>query len=224
MQQKLINNITVSNRILILFLLMGTLFVAKSIFLIMFITVLTAIILVLIEKNVKLYVEALKRTVFWLLFLAVIYIIIFRDTVGLLVFEYKIILSIILLTGFMQSINFGMLADGIYTILSLLNKKLSNLDKTAYNITRYIYFYGILMSSGSKIQKSQQLKNKRRMSLKYYLLPKLFYAIDEISKLESGLKLNFYKVKREKNDANSNVILLFFVILFIFAVFKEVIL
>ena len=105
---------------------------------------------------------------------------IFRDIIGLLVFIYKIVLIIILLTSFMLSINFGTLTDGIYTIITPFGKKIPNLDKIAYNITRYIYLYKFLMNSSSKIKKSQMVRKQRQVSVKYYLLPKLFYTINEI--------------------------------------------
>ena len=224
MQQKLINNISVSARILILFLLIGTLLVANSLFLIMFITVLTAIVVILVDKNVKLYVVALKKSLFWLLFLFIIYIMIFRDILGLIVFAYKMLLIIILVVSFMLSVSFDMLADGIYTIISPVLKFVGSLDKKAYSIARYIYFYSILLQNGNKIKKSQQIKNSMRINVKYYLLPRMIVAADKITELENSLKLNFYKVKKEKINFVSFLLVFCFVVLFIVAVFKEVIL
>ncbi|MBQ9072574.1 MAG: hypothetical protein IJY25_05410 [Bacilli bacterium] len=224
MLQKLMNNSPVSVRILILFFLICTLLIAKSIFLILFVTIFTIIVMVLSDRNVKLYVEALKKSLFWLLFLIIIYIIIFSDVLGSLYFIYKLILIIILLLNFASGVSLNMMSDGIYTIMYPLNKFVSDVDKKAYYIAYYISFLILLTSSGNKIKKLQFVRTKRKINIKYYLLPKIFYAVNQIKEIENGLDLCFYKVKKEKVGFAYKILVLCFSILFIVAIFKEVIL
>ena len=224
MQQKLINKLNVSSKILILFLILCTLLVSKSIFLIMFITVLIIFILVLSEKNVKLYVDTLKESIFWLFFFGIVYIIIFRDILGLIVFLYKMMIIIVLIVNFMESLSLDKLADGIYSLIEPLIIVFPNLKQTAYEIAYYIYFGWLLINSGNKIKKLQLLKNRQQVNLKYYLLPRLFFATSGIKKIDDSLKLSFYKVKKENKNFVSLALVLLFVILCITAVFKEVIL
>lgn len=224
MQQNLLNKINVSSRILISILVLFTLFVAKSLFLIIFLSILCFIVILLKEKSVNIYIKALKKIALMLLFFAIIYIIVFRDILSCLIFVYKIIVFVIFLVGLFEETKLNRLIDGIYTIVFPFVKKKANLDKIAYNVSLFIYFLLCLMNSDEEIQQIQKLRNYKRFNIKYYFLPRLIFAIDKMTKLETNLKFNYFKPKKEKSSLVSNFLLLFVLILFISVVFKEVIL
>lgn len=224
MQKNLINDITTSSKIIALMFTIITLLIAKSIFLIVFITILTIIIMTLVDKSVKFYVLAVQKAVFWLLFFLIAYIIVFGDIVGSIYLLYKLILCTMLLTCFILNVNFSQLIDGIYTLMLPVGKFVPDISKKAYNIAKFLYLYIFLKYDDNKIIKSQQIKNKIRVNIKCYFIPRMFYAFDKVTKLENELVLNFYSVKKEKNSILSLTFVVMSLFLCVFAVFKEVIL
>lgn len=223
MQQRLISNVSATSKLISLFFIILILFMAKSLFLISFITILGIISIVLSDKNVKLYVDVLKRSLFVLLFFSVIYIIFFRDIVGLFLFIYKLVIIIVFLKSFKLSVNFVELANAFYTILKPF-KIIGNLEKKVHTIVHYICFCDYFLESGINVKKVQLFRKKKINGLKYKFLPCLFYSIDKVSNLEECLNLNFYSIKKEKQNVKSMFIIMFFIILFVLAFFKEVVL
>lgn len=224
MQNSFINKITVSSRILILVLLICTLFIAKSIFLIISISILTLIISILTNKSVKLYFNSIKKSISWLLFIFIVYIIIYSSVSNAFIFIYKLILSIVLIKGFLFTVNFNTLNSGIYKILKGFKKLKLDIESISYNITIYIYFLKYLFDSSDRIKKLQNINGKRKYGIKYFLMPRLLNSINEVNNLENSLKLKYYNINEEKINVRSILLLVVFIILFITALFKEVIL
>ena len=73
MQNNIISKISPTVRIICLFILSISLFLARSVFLILLITTLTLILMVTTWKKVNLYVNTLKKIYILLLFLLIIY-------------------------------------------------------------------------------------------------------------------------------------------------------
>lgn len=224
MQKNLIKDITTSSKIITMLFTIITLLIAKSIFLISFITILIIIIMILVDKSVKFYILSLQKSVFLLLFFLIAYIIVFGDIVGGIYLLYKLILCIILLTCFILNVNFSQLINGIYTFMLPFKKIVPNVSKKAYDLAKFLYLYIFLKYDDNKIIKSQQIKNKVRFNIKYYLMPRLFCALNKVTKLEDELILNFYSVKKEKNSILSLIFVIISLSFCVFAIFKEVIL
>ncbi len=223
MQSKFIDNILTSSKIIMLFLIIVTLLITKSPYLILFFTILEIIILILIDKNVNNYVQFIKNNVFWLLFILIIYIIIYRDIILSFIFMYKLLLSIILIECFILTINFQKLHSGIYRLIKPLKIFKLNVEAISFNMTVYIYFLIYYSESKDEIKYIHRIKNRKSYGLKNYLLPRVLLSINKIEELVVNLKIRFYNVKKEKFNIKSIILPLLFVILFFIVVFKEVI-
>lgn len=224
MQNKFVKNIKSSVKILIILLIIFTLIIAKSIFLLSFITVLSLIILILLGNSVNKYVEFIKKIFIWLLFIVIMYIIIFRNVNGLSIFMYKLILSIILIDNLLWSLNFGELHSGIYAIIYPLKRFNINREQLSYRISLNLIFVCRFIRSGNRIEKMQLLRNKRNCGMKYFIIPKLLDSINYVDELDESLKLKFYRLRIKKVNIKSVFLLMLFIVLFILALFKEVIL
>jgi len=208
MQNKDIN---VSIRILILFLLSICILVAKSVYLIIFMSILFIILFILTGKSVNNYTHLLKNLKFWLLFLFVIYIIIFRNILGSFIFLYKLILIICIVKQFTLTVKFSMLNNGIKTLLKPLSQSKVNLDKLSYDITISLYFIGYYITIDDCYKR-------------YNIIQNLFLAASKINKLENSLQLKYYRPKYEEVSLKSIIIFIMFIVLFVLIIIKEVIL
>lgn len=219
--QNSLSDINVSTRIIIGILLVLSLFFADSIYLITFLAILFLIFCILCGKSVKHYVYLLKKLKFLLLFIFLIYIIVFRDIISSILFFYKLLLVVCIIKQFSFGVNFQSLNNGIITLLKPLQRFDFNLSNLSYGITIRIYFiwYYINLSNIN-------INNDKfgKLSLKYYILPKMFLCISKINELDSGLRLKLYRPKYESNNIKSNLFLFVFILLFFMIVFKEVIL
>lgn len=225
MQNNVFKKINVSTRILMLMLLSLCILIANSIYFMLFLLIFIIILLILTDKNVKFYINAIKNVKFWLLFIFITYIIIFRNILDSFVFIYKVLLIVLIVKQFMLTVNFQNLTNGIMTLLKPLCKFL-NLEKVTYNIVIFINFVKIYIDSRKKIFSNYEPNKKifYCFSLKYNILPRLFFTMAKLNKLESSLKLKFYKSNFEEKNLISSITLFVFVMLFIGVIFKEVIL
>lgn len=224
MQSRFIKDITVYVKMLILLLLICTLFIAKSIFLLAFITILSLIILILLGGSVNEYVDFIKKIFIWLLFIVITYIIIYKGINGLLIFMYKFVLSVVLIHGLISNLNFDELHSGFYGILKPLNRFNIDVESKSFNIALSIVFLKALLYSSDSVGKLQCMRNKRNYGIKYFLFPRLLWATNYSENLKNNLKLKFYSLKCEKLNFRSVLLLILFIALFISAIFKEVIL
>lgn len=220
MQNKFYNDINVSTRIVLALILSLSMFIAKSIYLIIFLSILCYILILLSEKSVKHYLKLLKKLKFLLLFIFIAYIIIFRNITNSILFLYKLILVLFIIKQLSLTVNFENLNNGIKTLLKPIIKK--NNDNISYDITLILYFISIYINSAKKLC---NLNNNKlfKLNLKYYIMPRLFITMAEINKLENGLKLKCYIPKFENKNIKSIFLQLIFSLLFIVVIIKEVI-
>ena len=211
MQNKFINNIANSVKLIIIVILIMSIFIAKSLFLLLFLLTLEFIILILIDKNVNVYVEFIKKFKMLLLFIFIIYIIIYRDLLYSFIFLYKLVCSSILIKV-------------IYTILFPLKLFTFNIKKITYNITLTMYFLKFLISSKMEIKQLQLMKNKTIHNIRNFFMPRLMISINNMKNIENSLKLNYFELKADKLNFKSILLLIIFMCLFSVVVFKEVIL
>lgn len=225
MQNNFIEKIAPSVRIIILILLMVSLLLAKSIYLILFITSLTLILFIITDKKVNIYVKFLKKTFLLLLFFFIVYIIIFRqNTVSMIIFAYKLIIVDVLIKIFLLNIEFRSLHEGIYGCLLPLKKSKIDIEVFSLDVALSIYYIKFLLESTDKIKVAQQTNGKKIINVKNYLIPSFIYSINELEQLQDNLKIKFYKLNYKKANFISKFILILFILLFIVCVYKEVIL
>ena len=225
MQNSIFNKVNVSDRIIILLLLIISIFITNSLYLLAFFSVFSIILIIITNKSVKFYIDLIKNVKFWLLFIFIAYIIIFRNILGVFVFLYKIILIILYVKQFSFTVNFNNLTSAVKTLCKPV-KNIYDIDKISYNITVYIYFINTYMNSKEEIFNKYDIDKKiiYNFSLKYNILPRIFFTTIKTNEFESSLKLKFYKPKFEEKNKVSNIVLIMFLILFILIIFKEVIL
>jgi hypothetical protein len=85
MQNNVFDKINVSTQIIVLFLTILSLLMAKSLYYILFLTILLTILFIITNKSVKYYIETLKNVKFLLLFSLIAYIIILGNIINSIV-------------------------------------------------------------------------------------------------------------------------------------------
>ena len=186
-------------------------------------TIFTLIVLILVNYSVKKYKELLKNIIIWLLFIGIIYIIIYGVGLNLLIVLYKTILILILIDVFFSIITFDQLNSALYTILSPIKILNKDVESMSFNLTLDIIFVKELLTFDNKIFEIQTLKNKYKLNIKNYLIPRLMYIVSYVKQIKENLILNFYVIKKERMNVKSILILNLFFMLFLLAFFKEVI-
>ena len=225
MPNNIISKISPTVRIICLFILSISLFLAKSIFLILFITTLTLVLMVIMGKKVNKYVNIIKKLAILLLFFIIVYIIMFEYNIfNWLIFAYKLIVVTLLFTVFYLNINFNQLHQSIYGCLKPLEKIKVNVEGFSFDITVALVFIKYLISNSEKILETQGQCGKRKINLKNYILPTFINSVNELNELQCHLKAKFYKLSYRKNNKFSKFILTVFIVIFVCVIFKEVIL
>lgn len=224
MQNNIFNKINISSRIICLLLLIFIILLANSLYLLIFLLLLTILILVLTDESVNVYIDFIKNVKFALLFILIGYIIIFGNIIIGLLFTCKVVLILILIKQFMLTTSMCSLINGIKTLLKPI-KKIINIDNISYNIGLFIIFIEAYFECKEMIfNKYKQRKYKYIFSLKYNIIPRIYYTINKINEKEESLKLKFYSSKEELINNQSKIVVVVFSLLFIVVVFKEVIL
>lgn len=225
MPNNIISKISPTVRIICLFILSISLFLAKSIFLILFITTLTLILMVITGKKVNKYVNIIKKVAILLSFFLIVYIIMFEYNIfNWLIFAYKLIVVTLLFTVFYLSINLNQLHQAIYGCLKPLEKIKVNVEGLSFDITVALFFIKSLISNSEKVLETQGQCGKRKINLKNYILPIFINSVNELNELQCHLKAKFYKLSYRKNNKISKFILIGFIVIFVCVIFKEVIL
>ena len=226
MSSNVINRISPIVRMLILIILILSLLLAKSIYLLLFIITLTLILCIITGEKVNLYVKALKKMSILLLIFLIIYIIIFRqyDIISICVLLVKLIIVVVLIKILFLNMNFCDLHMGIYGILKLLKRYGFNIEKISLDITLSIYFINFLIESNCEIKEVQKINGIKKINVKNLILPSIIYSINQLDKLQSDLKVKFYKLNYKKANIYSKAILILFILLFIVCIYKEVVL
>ena len=224
MQNNIFSKVNVSTRLTVLILLVISVFIAKSIYLLIFLTILSLLFIILTNKSVKFYIDSIKNVKFWLLFIFITYIIICRNILTSFAFMYKVLIVVLIVKQFCMTVNFCTLTNGITTILNFVGIKLKS-DKISYNIVSFISFINIYIKTKKEIFHKYDSENrlKHQFSFKYNILPRVFLTMSKMEEFESSLKLKFYKPKLEQKNLESKITLLIFFALFIVVVLKEVI-
>lgn len=225
MQNNIITKVNVSTRLTVLLLLVLSIFIAKSVYLLIFLTLLCVILILLTKKSVKFYIDSIKNVKYWLLFIFIAYIIICRNILVSFVFMYKVMLVILNVKQFSMTVNFCTLTDGVMTLLNFIGIKLKS-EKFSYNIVSFICFINAYMKTKKEIfsKYDSEKKLKYQFSFKYNIFPRVFLTMSKMEKFESSIKLKFYKPKLEEKNLQSKIVLFVFLVLFVTVVLKEVIL
>lgn len=225
MQNNIISKISPTVRIICLFILSISLFLARSVFLILLITTLTLILMVTTGRKVNLYVNTLKKIYILLLFLLIVYIIMFEYNIfNILIFTYKLIIVALLFVIFCFNTNFNQLHQSIYGCLKPLKKLNFDIEQLSFDIVLALKFLKILINQKDCVLKKQVTYGKKQLNLKNYIMPIFINSVNEFNELQYDLKTKFYKLSYSSSNIFSKIILILFLILFIVVVFKEVIL
>ena len=197
---------------------------AKSIYLILFITTLTLVLFITTEERVNSCVNTLKKLSFILLFLAFIYIIMFKqyNIYYIILLIYKLIIIVILFKLFFLNMSFGNMHQGIYGVLKPLKRINVDLEKFSFDITLSIHFIKFFLQSRQMIKEIQNINGKRNYNIKNMVLPQIIYTINELENLQCNLKIKLYKLDYKKINLVSKIIFVLIFMMFIICLFKEV--
>lgn len=223
MQNNIVNQINSSTRILILLICCLITIIAKSIFLLIFISLFLIILMVLTEKSVKFYLNFVKEFNLLLLFIFIAYIILFGGIYNSFIAVYKAVLVIFFIRQFILTMNFQKFSNGMMTIINPIEN--SKLEKIVYDVLIFIYFILYFINSKKQILRKYSKNNMSfSLSLKYNLLPRIFLSMTKTKQLESSLKIKHFKASIEKKNKLSTITLYIFITIFMLVILKEVIL
>lgn len=223
MQNNIVNQINSSTRILILLICCLITIIAKSIFLLIFISLFLIILMVLTEKSVKFYLNFVNEFNLLLLFIFIAYIILFGGIYNSFIAVYKAVLVIFFIRQFILTMNFQKFSNGMMTIINPIEN--SKLEKIVYDVLIFIYFILYFINSRKQILRKYSKNNMSfSLSLKYNLLPRIFLSMTKTKQLESSLKIKHFKASIEKKNKLSTITLYIFITIFMLVILKEVIL
>ncbi len=224
LNNKLLSNVTNSTKLIILILLIMITVFAHSLYLLIFLTLLVIYLSIIEKSTVKEYVSLIKNISYWLILLGVSYIIICRNILFLLLFIYKILLIVCLISLYLKKITFYKLNNSIYTLLTPLEKLKVNTQKISYNLTYFIMFI-ITWNKSKAVIKNIQLKSGyKSYNFKNYFLPRMFYSSNKLCEINNTLKVRYYQNHKENVNLESIILTMIFLLIFIIAIKKEVIL
>ena len=224
LNNKFLSNVTNSTKLIILILLIMITVFAHSLYLLIFLTLLVIYLSIIEKATVKEYVSLIKNILYWLILLGVSYIIICRNILFLLLFIYKILLIACLISLYLKKITFYKLNNSIYTLLTPLEKLKVNTQKISYNLTYFIMFI-ITWNKSKAVIKNIQLKNGyKSYNFKNYFLPRMFYSSNKLCEINNTLKVRYYQNHKENVNLESIILTMIFLLIFIIAIKKEVIL
>lgn len=225
MSNNFMKEISPSVRIISSILLTLSLLLANSIYLIIFITILTVILILLKEDKVNTYVNLLKKCIILLLIILVAYIIVFGEynIFNAVIFLFKIIIILILIKIFILELEFRDLHHGIYGILIPIKIFGINIEKISFKLVVSIYFIKFLFNFNENIEMSQVLSSKRKFNLKNNFFPMIINCVNQLETLQDNLKIQLYRLNYKKSNVCSRIIFLLVVFFFIVCIFKEVI-
>ena len=223
---KFLKSISPSVRMISLGLLMLCLLLAKSIYLIIFITILTLILILIKDVKVNNYVNVLKKSVILLLIFLVTYIIIFKEcnifNVGLFLFKWVIL--IVLIKTLTVDMEFREIHEGLYGILLPIKKLNINIEKISLDIVLSIYFIKFLSMSNQQITCFQKINGKTRFNFRHKVFPRIIYSVNKLENLQNNLKIQFYQLDCARTNIRSIIILALAIVFFVVCIFKEVVL
>ena len=223
-KNKFIDTISPSVRLIILFLLVFSLIIAKSLYLFLSITIIVLVLYIITNESANEYIKFFKKIYPLLLILLTTYIIIFSEynLLKIMLVSGKIIISSFMIKVFEVNISFDELHEAIYGMLYMFKK--FNIEKFSLDIAFSLCLIKFWFDSKDQIKEVQILNGKRINGITKFIMPRLLFSIDELNKLQLRLKLNFYKLKYKKVNRRSKLALLVAVAFFIVCIFKEVIL
>ena len=126
MQDNFFKEINVSVRLLVLILIVISIIIAKSLYYLIFVSILFAILFLLTNKSVKSYKETILNVRMLLLFSLIAYIIVMRNVIGTVLFTYKILLILLYIKQFSFTIRFEELCNAIKTLLNVVSVKIAS--------------------------------------------------------------------------------------------------
>ena len=223
-KSKIIKSVLPSVRLVFLIVFLLSLTIAKSIYLLLFITTFFLIIAILSEKEVKVYVKFLKDIFLILIIIIAVCIIVFKEYNAINIFYvvYKALLACLLIKTFEINTDFEELHESIYSLMIPLNR--INIYQISLDIALFIYFIKYVLQSASEIKNIQTISGKITLNLRNYVIPKFIFASNELEMLKTNLELTFYKVKYRNYNYKSKILLIGLIVFFIICVFKEVVL
>ncbi|MBE5820748.1 MAG: hypothetical protein E7310_08105 [Clostridiales bacterium] len=226
MLNNFIKGISPGVRLISLILLILSLLIANSIYLIIFITILTFILMIIKDKKVNMYVNTPKSDIMLLLITLLGYIIIIREynIFTLVLILFKLIIILFLIKVFIVDISFKELHEGIYMILKPIKIPNINIEKLSFDFTSSIFFIKYLISSEKEIKIIQTINGKRKLNFKNKFFPMLMFSVNKLESLQNNLKIKLYQLNNKKMNIRSKIVLVLTIIFFVVSIIKEVVL
>ncbi|MBR6690166.1 MAG: hypothetical protein IKL65_02425 [Bacilli bacterium] len=141
-----------------------------------------------------------------------------------IVFAYKLLIAAVLFIVFYLNINFNQFHQSVYGCLKYLEKFKFNVEQFSFDFTLSLYFLKTLINKKEELSRIQEMYGKKQHNLKNYVFPIFISSVNELNEFQLHLKTKFYKLNYKSSNIFSKFVLALVLILFIFVVFKEVIL
>ena len=218
MPKSLLSEINPFVKLLIMFILIVSILIGKSFYLLLILGVIALIVILISDISVNKYVEEIKKIFMWLIFIFLAYIIILNNR-SILLFVYKTTLIIIFLETFLLSSSFDEIDSGINTIIRPLKLFKYNTDSISLNITLSIFF---LINLINLDYRSVDYDMFSYSFYPKYIISRILIVNDKINSYQMSLKLKFYKVKNYKFDTRDIILFVAFISFFIIVIYEEV--
>ena len=218
MSKNIIYKINPFIKLLVLFLMILTVFVSKSLYSLIIIGIVITLVVISSEISVKKYIDDLKKIILWLIFILLAYIIIL-DEINTILFLYKILLCFIALDTYITTSSFNDIDSALNTFLSPLKIIVCNIDQISFNITLSIFFIINLIKEDYNSMKYDRFLYS--FSPKY-IIARIIYTNNKLIRFKNSLLLKYYKAKKYSINKCDFVLLITFIFLFIIVVCKEV--
>ena len=160
MYKNYIDNLTILSKKIITVLIILILFITKSYYMILFVSVLLIFLILLNEKSVKEYVKIFKSYLLILLFFLLAYIIVINENT--VIFIYKSLVAYLFIINYYINMDFYMLHLSIYSSLRILNLFNADSEKISFYLAKNLYYFNLIFTSKDKIiEKQLYLGNKK---------------------------------------------------------------
>lgn len=218
-KNNIINKISPAVRLTCLLLLAASIIIARSIYLILFLTsfILELIIyLNYISRENFIKVKNTYLLTFTLLIMCLL-LLVKVDVYTFIIWSYKFILLTGVALIFVGNFDFKDMQSAIYGIIKRIGT--AHAEKTSYNIAMAVKFIEYYFESKRIVKSLYYFNGKHGFKISLYIM----HSANKLLQFENQLKADYYRLKYQKTDLRSLIILILFLICFIICIIKEVI-
>ena len=195
--------------------------IAKSIYLILSISILVLILFMYSNKSINSYISFIKKLIIVFTLLTIISIVITKNYnfLNIFIIDYKVLMIMVIIKILYDNFSFSDIHQTIYMMLFPIKSN----EKVSFYIAQSFLIIKFWIDSNSSLKKEKNNRNIYWINFRKSIRYRILYTMCKFKTEELKYKLNFYKIKKEKINMKSKIIFIVFILFFIICVYKEVI-